>query len=133
VYFRGRCLPVDRWRIPHIDSTGGIVCNLWLDVDNNPTGTNLYKYTGKIIDEKYDFMVDADHKLHKEWLALSDCKRNPWRNFSKDEANCWGFELLASVPAKTGSVTMYNTNIPHAPYISKGVQMRWSHAFCIDY
>ena len=133
VYMRGRCMPVDRWRIPHIDSSGGLVCNLWLDIDENPTGTNLYRYRGNIINEKYDFMVDENHKLHKEWLNLSDCRRNPWRNFSKEEADYWNFELLTSVPAKTGKVTMYNTNIPHAPYVSKNTVMRWSHAFCIDY
>jgi hypothetical protein len=133
VYFRGRCMPVDKWRIPHIDSAGGVVCNLWLDVDENATGTNLYHYKGTVENEKYDFMYDSNHKLYKEYCNVADNKRNPWSNFTKDEAEHWGFELLASIPAQTGKVTMYNTNIPHAPYITNSVTTRWSHAICIDY
>lgn len=132
VYFKNRTRPISCWRIPHIDYSHGIVANLWFtDHDISDSGTKIYRYKGQMQDTIYDFQVDKDHKMHKEWKKLAEkpTRADRWFNMSDDELAAWGFEYLGIAPSKEGTMTIYNSNICHAAYISDNVDFRWSHTF----
>jgi len=135
LYWKDKSRPVDAFRIPHVDYEQGYVANLWFsDHALGTTGTNIYKYTGKIYGIYYDFQVDNTHKLYKKWNSLSTTKRlDQWVNFSDDEAAEWGFVKLGMAPSIEKKITMYKANIPHCPYISNEVDFRWSHTFAISH
>ena len=135
VFERNKMRPVEIFRIPHMDSCNGLVCNMWFNyIDPQLSGTNLYEYKGKTYNDFYDFMVDDSHPLYNEWTSHSkSVRKDGWRNFSKDEAEYWGFELVGIAPVKYKGVTLYNANTPHAPYIDDSVNFRWSHTFAYDF
>jgi hypothetical protein len=132
VYVKNRTRPISCWRIPHVDYTHGIVANLWFtDHDVLDSGTKIYKYHGKMKDTIYDFQIDTDHKMHREWKQLAEhpTRADSWFNMSDDELSKWGFECLGIAPSKEGTMTMYNSNVCHAAFISNNVDFRWSHTF----
>ena len=131
VYERGREHPIDAYRIPHIDSERGLICNLWFtDHETNTSGTEIYEYKGKMIKNMYDFMVDESHQLYKDWHSQDLTHRlDTWQNFSKEEADHWGFELVGFAPSKYGTATFYQANTCHRPYLDHSVDFRWSHTF----
>lgn len=136
LYFKDRSRPIKCWRMPHIDYVHGIVANLWFtDHDLTDSSTKLYYYTGKMRNDIYDFQVDQDHPMHKEWRALSEfpTRLDSWYNPPEDEMRRWGFELVGETPTKAGTMTMYQSNISHNPFISENVDFRWSHAFAFSH
>lgn len=132
VYERGREHPIDAYRIPHIDSERGMICNLWFtDHAEGTSGTELYEYKGKMIKNMYDFMVDESHPMYNEWHSNDLTYRlDTWQNFSKEEAEHWGFEQVGFAPSKYGTATLYQANTCHRPYLDESVDFRWSHTFC---
>lgn len=135
LYFKDKCRPIKKWRLPHMDYVGGIVANLWLtDHLSKDSGTILYEYTGKTHGIFYDFQIDESHKLYKEWHNFGNRDRqNFWSNFSTDEALYWGFNPVGLVPSKYNCMTCYLPNISHTPFISNHIDFRWSHTFCAYY
>jgi hypothetical protein len=136
VFFKEKTKPLTCWRIPHIDYVYGMVANLWFTShDIKDSGTKLYHYTGKMNKEIYDFQYDETHRMHKEWRALSEhpIRADAWHSISDEELARWGFETVGIAPSKEGTVTMYQANICHNPYISDNVSFRWSHAFAYSH
>ena len=127
--------PVSIFRIPHVDSPAGLVCNMWFnDIDPKMSGTNLYEYRGKTYGDHYDFMVDDTHPLYKEWNEHSkSLRKQGWENFSSDEAEYWGFDLVGIAPVKYKGVTLYEASVPHAPFIDPSIDYRWSHTFSYSF
>lgn len=127
--------PLDCWRLPHIDYQSGVIGNLWF-TDHSPTetGTVFYKYTGKFYGNYYDFHVDTEHPLHKEWKEWNKFSRtNGWVNLTDDELEKWGFIKLGMAPTQYGKMTLYETNIPHSVYIEETCKFRWSHCFSFSH
>lgn len=127
--------PHDCWRLPHIDYQAGIIGNLWF-TSHTPTetGTVLYKYLGKFYGNYYDFHVDDQHPLHKEWKELDKMKRTEgWKNLTDDELEKWGFIKLAMIPTQESKMTIYQANIPHSVYIEDSCKFRWSHSFAFSH
>jgi hypothetical protein len=95
------------------------------------SGTKIYKYHGKMKDTIYDFQIDINHKMHREWKRLAEIptRTNSWFNMPDDELSRWGFECLGIAPSREGTMTMYNSNVCHAAFISNNVDFRWSHTF----
>lgn len=136
VYFADICKPIGCWRIPHIDYAHGMVGNLWFTNHNvNDSCTKVYKYHGQIYDLVYDFQVDQTHKMHEEWrsIALEPKKNEAWFNSDDKELERWGFEHLGNIPTYEKTLTMYNANVCHTPYISSNVEFRWSHTFAFSH
>jgi hypothetical protein len=136
VYFKERSRPISCWRLPHIDYVHGMVANMWFtDHDIADSSTKLYHYTGKMHKDIYDFQVEEDHPLHKEWRALSEKPQrlDAWYNPPEEELRKWGFIYVGETPTKAGTVTMYPANIPHNPFVSERVDFRWSHAFAFSH
>jgi hypothetical protein len=136
VYFKERARPITCWRIPHIDYIHGLVANLWFtDHDVVDSGTKLYRYTGKMYNEIYDFQQDTNHPKYKEWQALADkpTRADAWVNIPDDELKTWGFECVGMAPTREGTMTWYNANVCHLAYISEKVDFRWSHAFAFSH
>jgi len=135
LFERKKMRPVELFRIPHIDSPEGFVCNMWFnDLDPALSGTNLYEYKGTTYGDYYDFMVDESHPKYNEWNNISkSLRKDGWQNFSKDEANYWGFELVGIAPVNYKGVTLYEANVPHAPYIDDSIDYRWSHTFAYSF
>lgn len=135
VFFKEKSKPVTCWRMPHIDYVHGMVANLWFTGhDIADSGTKLYHYSGKMKDETYDFQLDENHKMYKEWYELVKQPRaNSWFDLSEEELARWGFELVGIAPCKEKTVTMYQANVCHTPYITKNVSFRWSHAFAYSH
>ena len=138
LYFKDESRPWNYFRLPHVDGPKGLVSNLWF-TDNNDAGTKLYKYHGKVInggDNKlyYDFMVDPEHPLFNEVkeLCLNMKRLEGWKNLSEDEERHYGFECVGIAPCKKGTMTLYDTEISHTPYIEDTCDFRWSHAYCIQ-
>jgi len=130
LYFEEMCKPIGIFRMPHIDAEHGLVSNMWFSSDALGYGTKLYEYTGKIIDGMYDFMVDENHKLYKWWQSTDKKTRlNNWTNFEESAELRLGFECVGVAPAQYGTMTMYYNHTPHTPYISNGLDFRWSHTF----
>jgi hypothetical protein len=85
--------------------------------------------------ELYDFQLDTDHPLRKEWEAMATVpKRLPaWYNIPEEELRRWGFECVGSAPCTEKTMTMYRANICHNPFISENVNFRWSHSFAYSH
>ena len=96
---------------------------------------NRQEHSGRMYNEIYDFQVDQDHKMHKEWRAMSENpqRADAWFNIPEEELARWGFELIGMAPNKAGTVTLYESNIPHLAYINENVDFRWSHAFAFSH
>jgi hypothetical protein len=45
----------------------------------------------------------------------------------------WGFSLLAEIPTKKGTMTMYKANLHHSAFVSDSVNFRWSHSFAFSH
>ena len=127
--------PISCWRIPHIDYVYGLVANMWFtDHDIKDSSTKLYKYTGNMHREVYDFQIDPNHHLHKEWASMAENpKRTDWFNYPDEELKRWGFELVGEAPTKINTMTMYKANIHHVAYVGENVDFRWSHAFAFSH
>lgn len=136
VYFKLKSHPIKCWRIPHIDYVHGMVANMWFTShDIKDSGTKIYRYTGKMNREIYDFQIDENHPNHKEWRNLSENpqRADAWFNLPEEELKRWGFELLGMTPCKEGTVILYEANVPHLAYITDNVDFRWSHAFAYSH
>lgn len=136
IYYKSLIKPISCWRIPHMDYDHGMVANLWFtDHELQDSCTKIYKYHGKVHDLVYDFQVDTKHKMHEEWRSLSEVpkKSSGWFNTNDDDLVKWGFEYLGSVPTKEKTLSMYNTNVCHTPFISENVDFRWSHTFAFSH
>ncbi len=138
LYFKEESFPWDYFRLPHVDGAKGLVSNLWFTT-NPDSGTKIYKYHGNLFkgkDDKlyYDFMVDQEHPLFNEVRELcTHMKRlDGWKNLSDDEERHYGFECVGIAPCKEGTMTLYDTEISHTPYIEDSCDFRWSHAYCIQ-
>lgn len=131
LYEKNKARPIDAYRIPHIDAERGFICNLWFSYHNdNTSGTEIYEYKGKMIDNLYDFMVDESHPKYKEWKNKNlNARLDSWKNLSSHEAEYWGFEKVGFSASKEGTVTMYTANTCHRPFVSQSVDFRWSHTF----
>ena len=132
LYEREKVKPIDAYRIPHIDAERGFICNLWFSYhEGNTSGTEIYEYKGKMVNNFYDFMVDESHPKYKEWQNKDlSLRLNNWKNLHKDEAEYWGFEQVGFSPSREGTATLYLANTCHRPYVNETVDFRWSHTFC---
>lgn len=141
LYFKDEARPYDYFRLPHCDGPNGVVSNLWFtDHPEDESGTILYQYHGKIIkgpDKKlyFDYQCDKDHPLFEECknLSLNKKRLEHWNPLTIEEEEYWGFERLGIAPSKNGMMTLYNTEVPHSPFISTQCEFRWSHAYSINY
>jgi len=136
VYFKNLIRPISCWRIPHIDYEYGMVANLWFTNHKlEDSCTKLYKYHGVIKDLRYDFQIDTTHKMHQEWkyIAENPKKNEGWFNADDNELKRWGFEYVGSAPTREKTLTMYNANVCHTPFISDDVEFRWSHTFAFSH
>lgn len=136
IYFKHRARPIGCWRIPHMDYVHGLVANMWFtDHPVEESSTRLYKYTGKIYGDVYDFQVEVDHPMRKEWeaIATTPVRLDAWKNLPKEEMKKWGFEYLGETPTREGTMTMYKANICHDPFVAETVEFRWSHAFAYSH
>lgn len=136
VYFKERAKPISCWRLPHIDYVYGLVANLWFTShDIADSSTKLYYYTGKMNKDIFDFQLDESHPMHKEWRSLAEkpSRLDAWYNPPEDELRRWGFEYIGEAPTQAGTMTMYQANIAHSPFISKNIDFRWSHAFAFSH
>ena len=138
LYFKEESFPWNYFRLPHVDGPQGLVSNLWFTT-NPDSGTKLYKYHGDIIqgdDNKlyYDFMVNEDHKLFKEvkHMCTHMERLDGWKNLSADEERHYGFECVGIAPCKKGTMTLYDTEVSHTPYIEDTCDFRWSHAYRVS-
>tara|TARA_B100000902_G_C27320257_1_gene923918 strand:- start:2011 stop:2835 length:825 start_codon:yes stop_codon:yes gene_type:complete len=139
IFLRSESNPVRYSALPHVDYPydEGFISNLWLsEHEPGTTGTTLYEYKGTIDEGRYDFQIDPNHHLYKKWHSWygSGTDHKPgWNNFTDKEAYEWGFRKIAFAPAKHGTMTIYNANTPHSPYIADSVDFRWSHCFGFKY
>lgn len=136
VYYRESSKPISCWRIPHIDYDHGMVANLWFtDHKLEDSCTKIYKYHGEVENLVYDFQTDPTHRMHEAWRAVSETptKNLGWFNTSDTELAEWGFEYLGSAPTREKTLTMYQANICHTPFISENVDFRWSHTFAFSH
>ena len=131
VYYKEKSRPILAHRIPHRDYDKGLVGNLWFTNHNKGTsGTKFYKYIGNDINGEYEFAVNTDHKLYKEYQNLLKKGRNDsWFNFDYKELEKWGFEYLGMADCKENTMTVYRSNICHLAFIEEEVDFRWSHTF----
>ena len=131
VYYKEKSRPILAHRIPHRDYDKGLVGNLWFTNHNKGTsGTKFYKYIGNDINGEYEFAVNTDHKLYKEYQNLLKKGRNDsWFNFDDKELEKWGFEYLGMADCKENTMTVYRSNICHLAFIEEEVDFRWSHTF----
>lgn len=136
VYFKERSKPISCWRIPHMDYVHGLVANMWF-TDHLPedSATKLYKYHGKVYNDVYDFQLDENHPMFSEWRAMSEFPKrlDAWYNPPEEELRRWGFELVGETPTRAGTVTMYQANVCHNPFVSGNINFRWSHAFAYSH
>jgi hypothetical protein len=136
LYFKNRTRPISCWRYPHIDYVYGMVANMWFtDHDIKDSCTKLYKYHGKMHNDVYDFQLDLNHPMRKEWEAISvkPFRMDSWINIPDDELARWGFELVGSVPTKEKTLSMYKANVCHTAVVGDAVDFRWSHAFAYSH
>lgn len=141
LYFKDQANPYDYFRLPHCDGANGIVSNLWLTNHNiDESGTALYKYHGNIFKDHqgkmfFDYQVDKKHPRFEECkeLALSQRRLDSWKPLSLDEIEYWGFEQVGMAPSIENTMTLYNTELPHSPFVSNKCKFRWSHAYSITY
>lgn len=129
IYYKGRSRPIIAHRLPHIDNPDGLVGNLWF-TDHEVSGTDLFKFNGKMIEGNYDFMVNYNHPKHPEYKAMLHKGRSEqWFNFDYEKLEEYGFEYLGRAPAKENTITIYQASMCHNAYIDIDTQFRWSHTF----
>lgn len=141
LYFNDEARPYDYFRLPHCDGPNGIVSNFWFTNHSvDECGTVLYRYHGKIIkgpDKKlyFDYQADKNHPLFDECkeLALSQKRFDRWTPLTLDEEKYWGFERVGIAPSYENTMTIYNTEVSHSPYVGPTCHFRWSHAYSITY
>jgi len=139
IYIKGECKPLINSHIPHVDFSkeNGWIGNLWLSKnDREETATNIYEYKGTIHEGRYDFQLDPNHQRYKEWhewIGDGTNHTDGFQNLDSKTAFHWGFKKLASAPCDEGTMTIYNGNIPHCPFVADSVEWRWSHCFGFKY
>tara|TARA_B100001093_G_scaffold130466_1_gene123046 strand:- start:278 stop:1099 length:822 start_codon:yes stop_codon:yes gene_type:complete len=139
IYVKEDCRPLVNSCIPHVDfpHDEGWIANLWLSQhEEEETGTNLYDFKGAIDEGRFDFQLDSRHQRYTEWHSwVGDGKNHTqgFQNLTRDKAFHWGFRKIEQAPCKYGTMTIYNGNTPHCPFIDDSVQWRWSHAFGFKY
>ena len=128
IFDRNYCKPIKRWSIPHIDWPLGIVGNLWFDSGIN-SGTKLYRYKRSMDGVRFEFHFNENLPQHKKWIKYKpDDRADEWFNF--EDCDYWEFEEIDIAPAKTGTMTLYKSNISHMAFIPPETNFRWSHTFC---
>ena len=118
--------------IPHIDDSAGIVGNYWLSKNLESSGTKLFKYNGNIYHmtdgNKSRFIYDEnfDYKLFDPIIEY-----NNWYNIDNQilEKNNLIFQDI--VPCVYNSITIYNANVPHIPFINENIVKRNSISFLL--
>jgi hypothetical protein len=141
LYFKKESRPWDYFRLPHCDGPYGIVSNFWFtDHPIEESGTRIYKYHGKTIkgpDNKlyFDYQCDSKHPLFEECkhLSINKTRLDEWKPLTEEEEKHWGFERLAVAPSYKNTMTIYNTETPHCPFVGDTCEFRWSHAYSINY
>ena len=139
VYIKGECHPLINSHIPHVDFTHdeGFIGNLWLsEHEERETETRLYKYRGYLDEGRYDFQLDTRHHRYKEWSDwVGDGTHHVegFQNLSSEQAYHWGFRQIDAAPCRYGTMTIYNANTPHCPFVADSVEWRWSHCFGFKY
>ena len=139
IYIKGQCRPLVNSHIPHVDFSkeNGFIGNIWLsEHEEGETATNIYEYKGEIDEGRYDFQLDTRHQRYQEWHEWVGDGRNHvdgFQNLSNKDAFHWGFKKIAAAPCRYGTMTIYNANIPHCPFVSDSVEWRWSHCFGFKY
>jgi len=139
IYIKGQCRPLVNSHIPHVDFSkeNGFIGNIWLsEHEEGTTATNIYEYKGEIDEGRYDFQLDTRHQRYQEWHEWVGDGRNHvdgFQNLSSKDAFHWGFKKIAAAPCRYGTMTIYNANIPHCPFLDDSVEWRWSHCFGFKY
>jgi len=139
IYIKGECKPLVNSHIPHVDfpSDDGWIGNLWLsENDKEETATKIFKYKGTVHEGRYDFQLDSRHHRYKEWhdwIGDGRSHVDGFQNITKEELFKWGFNQINQAPCEYGTMTIYNGNIPHCPFVSDSVEWRWSHCFGFKY
>ena len=137
IFHRKDSRPLKHASLPHIDFAGdcGYIANLWLtEHEPNQTGTKIFSYYGDYDGRGYDFQYDSRHHLHKAWLELYGSGTDlldQYENFTDEFF--WKFTKVGYAPAEYGTMTIYDANIPHTPWIPDDVDFRWSHCFGFKY
>jgi hypothetical protein len=134
IFIREMIKPLKCYSLPHFDHKIGIVGNLWFSDHSGDRGTYLYKYTGKIHGDYYDFQIDPEHKKFNEYRMLVESKDrySEWINISDSECEEWGFVQLGLAPAKKNTITLYESSVSHSPFISNKCNYSWSHTFALE-
>ena len=139
IYVKDKSRPLINSAIPHVDFPfdEGWISNLWLSRhEEGETSTDIYTYKGEIDEGRFDFQLDSRHHRYKEWHEwVGDGKTHVegFNNLDPKEAYHWGFKKVASAPCRYGTMTIYNANTPHCPFIADSVQWRWSQCFGFKY
>ena len=128
MYYKNECRPLVNSYIPHVDfpHDEGWIGNLWLsEHEKEQTTTDIYEYKGEVSEGRYDFQLDSRHQRYKEWHDwVGDGKNHTdgFQNLTGKQAFHWGFRKIASAPVEYGTMTIYNANLPHCPFIDDSVQ-----------
>ena len=139
IFSRKDSRPLRHSNLPHVDFSGesGFIANLWLtEHEPGETGTKIFSYYGDYDERGYDFQYDPKHHLHQQWLDHYGSGLDlldGWKNFDADDMWKWKFKCIGYAPAEYGTMTIYNANIPHTPWIPDSVDYRWSHCFDFKY
>ena len=136
LFFKERAKPISCWRFPHIDYVHGLVANMWFTDHNvSDSCTKLYKYHGVMHNDIYDFQIEENHPMRKEWEELADkpFRLNSWSNVPDAELARWGWECVGAAPTKEKTITMYKANVCHSAFVAENVDFRWSHAFAFSH
>lgn len=118
--------------IPHIDDSAGIVGNYWLSKNLESSGTKLFKYNGNIYymtnDDKSRFIYDEnfDYKLFDPIIEY-----NKWYNIDNQILEKNNLIFQGIVPCVYNSITIYNANVPHIPFINENIVKRNSISFLL--
>tara|TARA_B110000259_G_C13994671_1_gene393944 strand:- start:612 stop:1319 length:708 start_codon:yes stop_codon:yes gene_type:complete len=118
--------------IPHIDDSAGIVGNYWLSKNLESSGTKLFKYNGNIYymtdDDKSLFIYDEnfDYKLFDPIIEY-----NKWYNIDNQILEKNNLIFQGIVPCVYNSITIYNANVPHIPFINENIVKRNSISFLL--
>ena len=139
IYIKGECRPLTNSYIPHVDFPyeEGWIGNLWLsEHEEKETETRLYEYKGEVSEGRYDFQLDSRHHRYKEWhdwIGKGNKHVEGFQNLSPEQAFHWGFKPVGAAPCRYGTMTIYNANTPHCPFVADSVEWRWSHCFGFKY
>ena len=130
--------------IPHLDGKIGIVVNLWLSKDISSSSTKLFKYRGRMrLNEKTDnngiIRKNLVETTYIDHVDMMDKNKNTiytysnWVNLDNDELIKYGFEYLGDAPSIYSYMTIYETNIPHVPYIPPEITTRNSISIMLSF